>query len=130
MTPKLIYVGQPYSHPDPLVVSRRVNIVANYMSDKVGCKNGFVYYSPICHGQTIHLHAEVAANYEFWKAHSLGMLALASELHVLCLDGWLDSVGLMDEVSFAALNHIPIKYFNQDPDNAYNFYEVQHDNSK
>jgi hypothetical protein len=121
---KLVYVGQPYSHPDKEVVNDRVTAVARYMADRIGCKDGFVYYSPICHGQTIHLNAGVGNDYTCWENHSLAMLALASELHVLCLDGWEKSVGLCDEISFASHTGMPIRYFDQDHFNPYKFHEA------
>ena len=44
---------------------------------------------------------------DFWREFNFGMLAVACELQVLCLEGVNESVGIRAEVIFAAGAAIP-----------------------
>jgi hypothetical protein len=111
MTHKLIYVAQPYSHNNPKAVRERLRSGAEYIAKNLNCADDTVYYSPVCHGETVHQFGNAGSNYQVWEAHSIGMLSLASEVHVLCLPGWQLSVGVADEISYASKNGIPVRYF-------------------
>lgn len=110
MTPKLVYVASPYTHPDLNVVESRVEAVAQYMATCIGGTGSYVYYSPICHGETIYLYSDLESDYTCWKDHSRAMMRLASEVHVLCLEGWEQSRGVNDEIDFAESLGIPVYY--------------------
>jgi hypothetical protein len=111
MMHKLVYVAQPYSHSNPKTTRSRLRIGAEYIAKNLNCADDTVYYSPVCHGETVHQLGNVGGDYKVWKAHSLGMISLASEVHVLCLPGWQLSVGVADEISYANENGIPVRYF-------------------
>jgi hypothetical protein len=126
MMHKLIYVAQPYSHNNPKTIRSRVRSGAEYISLHLNCPDDTVYYSPVCHGETVYQLGNAGSDYKVWRAHSIGMLSLASEVHVLCLPGWQISVGVADEISYANKNGIPVRYFRQ-VDNEFSEVDINED---
>ena len=94
-----IYLGSPYSHPDPKVKEERylaaMRETANFL------RIGITVYSPIVHCHLLHFDHDLPNTWEFWRKHDFTMLAAAEFFYVLMLDGWEDSVGLKDEIQEA-----------------------------
>lgn len=93
----MIYLASPYTHKDPFVREARylaaAKVVAQYLKD------GKFVYSPIVHCHELAKIVALGMDFEFWKTYNYHMLELASELHVLGIDGWADSDGVSGEIS-------------------------------
>lgn len=108
MAMKRIYLAAPYSHPDKDVrtmrfyaVSRRANLIM---------QRGDLVYSPITHGHVLGCYGGLPADFGFWESHCLSFLRhWAQELHVLALDGWLESRGVLAEMAEADRLGLPAK---------------------
>lgn len=105
----LIYLACPYWHVDPAVRQSRfdrVTVVAAKLM--VG---GTVVFSPITHGHPMHLAHDMPGDWPFWRRVDRTFLQRSSELFVLMLDGWRQSVGVTAEIKMAEEEfHIPVMY--------------------
>ena len=93
-----IYVGSPYSHPDPSIMERRYRNVMFYMLQLF--KNRQWAYSPILHCHDMANKFGLPKEAKYWANYNFAMLSAAREFHVYCLPGWDESVGLSHEVAF------------------------------
>jgi len=103
-----IYLASPYSHPSTHVRHFRMIAAA---SEAAKLTDKHTVYSPVLHGHHLEMFgmAEVKGH-DFWMNQCLNMLECASEMHVLCLDGWRESNGVSQEIEFAHFCNIPIFY--------------------
>ncbi len=105
----MIYLAGPYTHPDQFVVQQRGHQQAIFA---IHCATkGHIVYSPVAAWHRWSSGYGLPMTPEFWQRMSLGMLRVACELWVLCLDGWESSKGLQDEIRCAKNNGIKIRYF-------------------
>lgn len=105
-----VYLGSPYSHPDPIVMEQRFQdacAAAGYLM-----RRGEVVFAPICHSHPIAstLDPSHPTDHDFWMAQDLPFLKLASRLHILMLDGWRDSKGIGREIQYAFDHGIAITF--------------------
>lgn len=49
-------------------------------------------------------------DFNFWQHISYEMLNVCNEMHVLMLDGWEESIGVIGEINHAKMKNIPIHY--------------------
>lgn len=110
---KLVYIGSPYSNPDPAVREENFNIVSRLAARK--CSNGKVAFSPITYGHTLIGFKHMPTNWEFWKSFCLAFLEHADELLVYKMPGWENSRGLAEEIEFAIERNIKITWLEYDP---------------
>ena len=109
----MIYIASPYSDDDIEVMTARAEkaaqCVANLMLMGKNC------FSPIVHGHAIqnHLSEKLRRDHRFWVRHNFEMIMLASELHVLRLDGWEKSLGVAFEVKLAEALRIDISFIEE-----------------
>jgi hypothetical protein len=103
-----VYLGCPYTNPDPDVQLQRVEL-ASIVAARL-MLNGFSVYSPITHGHQVaqHIPQGEDTGHMFWMGQCLPMVAKASSLIVLPLAGWRKSHGLRDEMALARELKIPI----------------------
>jgi hypothetical protein len=73
-------------------------------------KHGLIVYSPIVHCHELALRHDMPHAFEFWQHYNQGMLDVATELVILQLDGWQESVGLKGEAEYAAAIQLPISF--------------------
>lgn len=109
---KLIYIGSPYSHTDPVVVEenyRRVSRLAAKL-----CSKGQVAFSPITYGHTLLGFVQMPNDWEFWKSFCLSFLEHSEELIVYKMPGWENSKGLAAEIEFATERNIKITWIEYD----------------
>lgn len=103
------YLASNYSHPDPAI--RHQRFIAACRAAAHLMERGIPVFAPICHSHPI---AEVMngrhLDHEFWLAQDLPILAQATTLIVLQLDGWRESRGVAREIEFARDNGIPVEY--------------------
>jgi hypothetical protein len=104
----MIYIGTPYSHPDPKVVEDRYDFIANYCAEEVS--KGLVVFSPIVYGHNLIKFKEMPGDYIFWQNFCIQFLKLSVELHVLMMEGWEKSNGLKEEIRVAKELFMNIKY--------------------
>lgn len=108
----MIYLAQPYSHPDPLVRQRRYNagleIAAHYT------KLEFLIYSPIVHYHEMANRYRMPTDFSFWRELNFGVLERCDEIWILPIKGWDESLGLAAERKFAAKNHKQITILHED----------------
>ncbi len=94
----MIYLASPYTHPDPAVRDARYRSVSRKAADML--RNGIAVFSPI-----VYSHALAAlglpTTWPFWRALDRTMIAASSEVWVLMLPGWKESVGVQAEIQIA-----------------------------
>lgn len=105
---RAIYLAGPYSHPDAEVMEIRERELTYAAATLMEC--GYVVYSPITHGHPISKAQSLPGDFDYWMKQSLHFLLKCDMVAVLCLDGWVDSVGIRGEVTVANDNGIPIEY--------------------
>lgn len=91
-----IYLASPYSDPDPLVMQARYELVRAHAAEMMW--NGEHVYSPIVHSHPMAVAHDLPRDHAFWKEYNMAMLATASALVVLMLDGWDRSTGVEWEI--------------------------------
>lgn len=113
MEKRLIYIGSPYSHPDPEVVEENYKKVSRLAARL--CSEGHVAFSPITYGHTLLGFQDMPGDWEFWKAFCLAFLEHADELLVYKMEGWENSKGLAAEIEYAKEKNITINWIEFDP---------------
>lgn len=104
----MIYLATPYNHPDPEVREGRFRTacnVAGYFFSR-----GVYVFSPIAHTHSIALTRDLPHDWEFWCEYDRQMLATCSELWVVEMDGWRESVGVAAEIEIARELGLLVKY--------------------
>lgn len=113
-----IYVASPYTHESPQVREDRYLQVGYYFIHLLSKKK--FPYSPIVANH--HIAKEFGLKHKAvdWMAYNFAMLSSASELHILMLDGWNESVGVLAEINFwrAARQGERIEYVAFSPEKA------------
>lgn len=104
---KHIYLAVPYSHPSAEVRERRFMAVSRRAA--VIMRRGDLVFSPVTHGHSVGLFGSLPCEFDFWRAHCLSFLRVwAHELHVLGLDGWDKSAGVLAEMEEAERIGLPV----------------------
>ena len=103
----MIYLASPYSHPDPSIQDLRFRQACITGGEMI--KRGFHVISPIAHSVPISSMAKYPQDYKAWKEWDEELILLCSQVWILMLPGWEDSMGIKNEISFAVNNGIPIK---------------------
>jgi len=102
----LIYLGQPYTDPDPHVMTNRYahgrRAAASLFSD------GLHVYAPIVAWHDAAKVHQLPTDWKRWRDQDLDFLERCDELYVLCLDGWAGSQGLSAEIAYATDHNMPI----------------------
>lgn len=108
MLSKVVYVASPYNHPDDDYRYLNFLKVSKYSARMIA--NGHVVISPIAYGHPLLSYSEMPYDFEFWSNFCLSILNKCDELHVLTLDGWDKSRGVLEEIEYAKKMGIEIKY--------------------
>lgn len=104
----LVYLASPYSDPDHAVMEARFEAVCREAAVWMG--RGVHVFSPIAHTHPIAVRGDLPKDWTFWEQYDRVMLAAASELWVLTLDGHERSRGVAAEVAIAGELGIPVRY--------------------
>lgn len=91
-----LYVGSPYSHPDPAVMEQRFQAVRDFTVEIA--RSGTPVYSPILHWHPAACCYELPRDAVFWQEQNFALLRASRALMVLMLPGWEDSIGLRLEI--------------------------------
>lgn len=105
----MIYLASPYTHSDHELRALRYDAAVNYVRHAATELNQIIY-SPIVHWHPVALVHLLPGDHKFWLKQNLGMLQRATELHVLMLDGYNESVGVAVEIEYAQNQLLPINY--------------------
>lgn len=106
----MIYVACPYNDTDPDVVQYRMDVFADIMCQML--LNDMVPVSPLLNHFVIE-DRKVPLDWQFWTKYSFTLLHKCSELHVLCLEGWDSSEGVLAEIALAQNLGLPITYIEE-----------------
>jgi hypothetical protein len=101
----MIYLGSPYSSPDPEV--RKARFSCAETAAFVLLRDRRWVYSPIVHCHELATKFLLPKEFEYWQAYNVNLLRRADEFYSLAIDGWEESVGLTFERKTAGLLGIP-----------------------
>jgi len=105
-----IYLASPYTHPDKSVMEDRYNAALRAVVKLL--KGRQWVYSPIIHCHPLAVAYDLPRSHLFWLDYNRAMLAEASEMRVLMLEGWQESLGVGAEIEMATELAIPFFYWN------------------
>lgn len=109
----MIYLACPYSHPDPAV--RQARFEAANRAAGAMMRDGLYVYSPISHTHPIAMVCDLPLGWDYWEGYDRAMLAACSELVVLMLAGWQESVGVQGEMQIAEELGLPVRFIEPCP---------------
>lgn len=104
----IIYLATPYSDPDPRVIWERYRAACKYSA--YALMNGELIYSPIVYCHQLAVQYGLNGDWAMWKTFDEAFIAKCSELRVLKLEGWVDSIGVNAEIDIANRLNIPVTY--------------------
>lgn len=102
----LAYLASPYNHPSPAVRHRRF-VDACVAAGRL-LKVGINVYSPIAHTHPIAELVELGKGWKFYCEFDLAVLSRCNLMFILQIEGWIDSVGMNAEASYARDNGIKL----------------------
>lgn len=94
----LIYLASPYTHEDETIKAVRYEEVCRATATLI--KEGCLIFSPIVHSHPL-VHYDVPSSWDFWKDYDSKFIMVCDELWVLKLDGWIESMGVQNEIKIA-----------------------------
>jgi hypothetical protein len=94
-TKPLIYIAAPYRHENPDVVKDRVYMINEYFAFLI--EHGMHAVSPLLlHPVVTQRKLRTDAEY-YWEEYGYNLMLHCQEVHILCLDGWQQSSGILGE---------------------------------
>lgn len=105
---KKVVVVAPFNTPDVELKKKRVHSIAVYCGELF--KQGIVPVSALLLGLAIAEHNDLPTDSATWINFSKNCVRGCDELHVLQLEGYLDSIGVQLEITEAMELGIKIKY--------------------
>ena len=106
----MIYLASPYSHPLFLTRERRYKQTLSCIARLITEQKHI--YSPIAHFHQVAFFNNLPTDAAFWQSLNEEMIRLSSEVYILQLDGWKDSIGVQHEIAYATSLNKPISYIN------------------
>ena len=104
----IIYVAAPYSNPDESIRNARFEAANKYAARLMS--EGHIVFSPLSHSVPISKYLGNENDSAFYCRQDLFWLKHCQEMHVLKLDGWLNSKGVTDEIHEADQLGIEVKF--------------------
>lgn len=104
----MIYLGSPYSSPDPAIQQQRFERVTQAAAWLM--QHGQSVFSPITHSHNIEQHFSYRRDWEFWAKQDLPLMQACDELFILTLEGWERSIGVQAEIEHARELGIPVTF--------------------
>src|SRR3990167_9042060 len=96
----LVYLCSPYTHHDPAVREERYRAAVKKAAELMMA--GEHVFSPIAHTHEIGLVLDKPVDHEFWMRQDKAILRHCSVVKVLMIEGWSESAGISEEVTFAS----------------------------
>lgn len=103
-----VFIVSPYNDDDFDVRNRRALEADIYVG--VLTRQDKVCYSAISAMHHLLHILELPETWDYWRKHCEVMMMHASEVHVLCLDGWEQSEGVQAEIEIAKVFNKKIIY--------------------
>ncbi len=103
----MIYIASPYTHPEPAIREARYRAVSQKTADML--RNGVSVFSPIVYSHALAALGLPSA-WPFWRTFDRTIIAICSEVWVLMLPGWKESVGVQAEILIAKELRKPISF--------------------
>lgn len=102
----LKYVSAPYGNA--VDKNERMKIITHHSSSCL--KRDEYIICPLTMGHEFIKHNELPYSSEWWLNWCIALLSKCTEMDVLCIEGWKESVGVTAEIDFAEKNKIKINY--------------------
>jgi len=103
-----VVVVAPFNTPDVELKKKRVHTIGVYCGELF--KQGIVPVSALLLGLAIAEHNELPTDTATWIKFNKGQIRSCDEMHVLMLEGYLNSIGVQTEIAEAIELGITIKY--------------------
>lgn len=110
----MIYISTPYRHDDPSVMDERIKETEDFLVWVLLGRKSAISIPVQFHN--VVMSGKLPMDGIFWASYYIPILELSSVIYVLMIDGWDKSSGVMDEISRAWENDIPVKYFRKTSD--------------
>ena len=104
---KTVYLASPYSCP-PTAKQQRYELA--FRATVWGWKKGYLVFSPIAYTHRIAEEAPEIDQHWRWMEFDLKIMNSVDELWVLMDEGWIESIGVQEEIQHAKKLGIPIRY--------------------
>lgn len=105
---QLIYLASPYSHPDPAIRQQRFEIVCRVAARLMSLE--CIIFCPIAHTHSIVLASGLPPGFDYWEKYDKAMMDACTEMYVVTLDGWEESIGVTKEIAYMQQCNKPIRY--------------------
>lgn len=105
----MIYLASPYTHPDPFIREERYLRACKVLAEQYLAKKRWAY-SPIVHCHELAKIVQLPREASFWGDYNHHMLTYSSALHVLRIDGWMESAGVEQEIKWADELGKPVEF--------------------
>ena len=104
----MIYLVSPYSHEDESIRLERYEDASHVTAELMA--RGQLVFSPIAYSHPLATRCDLPLGWDYWQKFDKAMLAACDSLWVLCLDGWMESVGVQAEIELARAANMHITY--------------------
>lgn len=103
----LVYLACPYTHESRVVRASRFDM-ANHAAGWL-MRQGLNVFSPISHTHPIAEACGLPLSFEHWQRYDRAFIECSSEMYVLAIYGWRESVGVTAEIAMAREGGIPVR---------------------
>ena len=107
-TQHITYLASPYSSPFATVRECRFQLACKAAA--ILMQRGRIVYSPIAHTHPIAKLCDLPKGWDFWQRYDEAFLNVCSDLLVLKLFGWEESVGVQAEIAIMSRLGKPVEY--------------------
>lgn|GEM_PF-4650121 len=108
MKEPLAYLACPFSHPDRRIRFKRYRQCCEVTAALM--RLGVLVFSPLAHSVMVHEKYRLPDEWEFWRRIDFAFLDRCTELLVLTLPGWEESVGVQAELARARARGMRITF--------------------
>ena len=107
----MIYIASPYTDESSGLMHERYRAVSIFCVAAI--MKGHFVFSPIVHWHPIAVEHNLPKDADWWRMLNENYLRNSTQLWVLKLVGWKESVGVSREIQFARDIGIPITYIKE-----------------
>ena len=108
----MIYLASPYSASTKEAQEDNYQRVLRFAGRLLAKRNKV--WSPIVHNHVLAQLYDLPTDHRFWKEYNHDFIRRCDEVWVACIEGWEHSKGVEDEIEFAQLLHIPVKWIKEE----------------
>lgn len=106
LRPEFYYLATAYSHPDQTVRARRARIARRYATDLLLA--GYNTFSPIAYTHDMAEERDLPKDAETWRVFNEAYMTASCGIIVAVMEGWKQSIGVRDEVTWAKEHNKPL----------------------